>query len=278
MPTSLERLGPLHAIVDVDVARRAGWTALDLAAAYLNGGARLVQVRAKSVSGAAFLDLASRIGRIAHAAGALVIVNDRADIARLSASDGVHVGQDDLAPSAARAILAARGESLASHRDGRGASLARRDDQEYREYLREEQRSQRGCIARRMQSDFHHGLPGPNAVIGLSTHTETQIDAAISEPVTYIAVGPVFETSTKATGYEAVGLDRVRYAARHLRGAPTTPLPRLVAIGGITLDRAVEVLEAGADAVAVITDLIATGDPERRVRAYLARLAEMGRV
>ena len=224
MPTSLERLGPLHAIVDVDVARRAGWTALDLAAAYLNGGARLVQVRAKSVSGAAFLDLASRIGRIAHAAGALVIVNDRADIARLSASDGVHVGQDDLAPSAAR------------------------------------------------------GLLGPHAVIGLSTHTETQIDAAISEPVTYIAVGPVFGTSTKATGYEAVGLDRVRYAARHLRGAPTTPLPGLVAIGGITLDRAVEVLEAGADAVAVITDLIATGDPERRVRAYLARLAEMGRV
>ena len=54
--------------------------------------------------------------------------------------------------------LAARGESLASHRDGRGAPLARRDDREYREYLREEQRRQRGCIARRMQPDFHHGL------------------------------------------------------------------------------------------------------------------------
>ena len=67
--------------------------------------------------------------------------------------------------------LAARGESLASHRDGRGALLARRDDQEYREYLREEQRGQargpqrgsrvgveRGCVARRMQPDFHHGL------------------------------------------------------------------------------------------------------------------------
>jgi hypothetical protein len=54
--------------------------------------------------------------------------------------------------------LAARGESPASHRDGRGASLARRDDREYREYLSEEQRSQRGCIARRMQPEFHHGL------------------------------------------------------------------------------------------------------------------------
>src|SRR5204862_2606010 len=54
--------------------------------------------------------------------------------------------------------IAARGESVASHRDGRGASRARRDDREYREYLREEQRSLRGCIARRMQPDFHHGL------------------------------------------------------------------------------------------------------------------------
>ena len=56
--------------------------------------------------------------------------------------------------------LAARGESPASHRGRRGAPLARRDDREYREYLREEQRSQRGCIAGRMQPDFHHGLPG----------------------------------------------------------------------------------------------------------------------
>jgi hypothetical protein len=58
----------------------------------------------------------------------------------------------------AQRAAAALGESLASHRDGRGASLARRDDREYREYLREEQRSQRGCIARRMQPDFYHGL------------------------------------------------------------------------------------------------------------------------
>jgi len=61
---------------------------------------------------------------------------------------------------AGRSRLAARGESPASHRDGRGAPEARRDDREYREYLREEQRSLRGCIARRMQLDFHHGLLG----------------------------------------------------------------------------------------------------------------------
>ena len=54
--------------------------------------------------------------------------------------------------------LAARGESPASHRGRRSAPMTRRDDREYREYLREEQRSQRGCIAGRMQLDFHHGL------------------------------------------------------------------------------------------------------------------------
>src|SRR2546427_4190455 len=59
--------------------------------------------------------------------------------------------------------LTAHGESLASHRDGRGAPPARRDDREYREYLSEEQRSRRGCIARRMQPDFHHGLSGPSS-------------------------------------------------------------------------------------------------------------------
>src|SRR5687768_11285824 len=57
-----------------------------------------------------------------------------------------------------RGRLTARGEIAASHPDGRGAPLARRDDREYREYLREEQRRQRGCIARRMQPGFHHGL------------------------------------------------------------------------------------------------------------------------
>src|SRR6266849_3955844 len=105
MSTFLEHAGFLNAIVDVDVAQRAGWTPRDLVAAYLDGGARFLQIRAKSLSGAAFLDLASRIREIAHAAGAIVVVNDRADIARLSGADGVHLGQDDLTALAARAVV-----------------------------------------------------------------------------------------------------------------------------------------------------------------------------
>ena len=72
--------------------------------------------------------------------------------------------------------LAARGESLASHRDGRGAPSARRDDREYREYLREEPRSQRGCIARRMQPDFFHGLLDERSRDGRSAEASRYVD------------------------------------------------------------------------------------------------------
>jgi thiamine-phosphate pyrophosphorylase len=90
-----------------------------------------------------------------------------------------------------------------------------------------------------------------------------QIDAAAAEPISYIAVGPVFGTRTKNTGYDAVGLALVAEAALRSRGRP------VVAIGGITLARAPEVIAAGASSVAVISDLLTDGDPAERVAAYL---------
>ena len=221
MKTSWDYVGRLCAIVDVEVAERAAWSPTDLTTAYLKGGARFLQLRAKSLSGSQFLDLASNICDLAHSAGAGVIINDRADVARLSGADGVHVGQDDLPPLAVRTIV------------------------------------------------------GTESMIGLSTHTEPQIESAIQQPIDYIAIGPVFGTSTKATGYAAVGLERVRYVSAQMWRRPLglrTGDLGVVAIGGITLDCAADVINAGATAVAVITDLIATGDPEARVRAYLARL------
>jgi len=74
-------------------------------AAAVRAGGRLVQVRAKAASDAAFLALAREAVSAARAEGGLVLVNDRADIARLAAADGVHVGQDDLTPADARAVL-----------------------------------------------------------------------------------------------------------------------------------------------------------------------------
>ena len=107
---------------------------------------------------------------------------------------------------------------------------------------------------------------GNDAVVGLSTHSRSQVDLAGRESVSYIAVGPVFATRSKETGYQPVGLELVRYAATHW------PQSIIVGIGGITLDRASSVIEAGANAVAVISDLLTHGDPERRTRAYLERL------
>lgn len=104
-------------------------------------------------------------------------------------------------------------------------------------------------------------LLGPDAIVGVSTHDREQVDRALAGAASYVAVGPVYGTATKDTGYTARGLDLVRYAAG--RGKP------IVAIGGITLARAPAVLAAGASSLAVITDLL-SGDPEARARAFLA--------
>lgn len=108
---------------------------------------------------------------------------------------------------------------------------------------------------------------GPASILGLSTHTREQWDAAMREPVSYIAIGPAFGTATKTTGYDAVGLAVVKDAstAAAAQGLPT------VAIGGITLENAPSAIEAGASAVAVISDLM-EGDPESRCRAFLRTL------
>ena len=204
----------LYVICDADACAAAGWTLVDCACACLDGGGRFLQVRAKHMAGGALLEAASAIVRRAEEVGAIVIVNDRADIARLSGAAGVHVGQDDLGPAAVRAVA------------------------------------------------------GSDAVVGLSTHTADQLETALREPITYVAFGPLFGTATKTTGYEPVGLERVRQASARAaaRGVP------LVAIGGITLDRAASAIAAGAQAVAVISDVLATGDPASRVRQFLAAL------
>ncbi len=108
------------------------------------------------------------------------------------------------------------------------------------------------------------GIVGPDAIVGLSTHDRAQVDAALATDASYVAVGPIFSTATKETGYTARGLELVSYAAG--RGKP------VVAIGGITLERAPSVVAAGASAVAVISDILAGDDAEARVRAFLAAL------
>jgi thiamine-phosphate pyrophosphorylase len=111
-------------------------------------------------------------------------------------------------------------------------------------------------------ADARH-VVGDHAIVGVSTHDHAQVDEALRTAATYLAVGPVFGTATKDTGYTARGLDLVRYAAG--RGKP------VVAIGGITLENARRVLDAGATGLAVITDLV-NGDPTARTRDFIEQL------
>jgi thiamine-phosphate pyrophosphorylase len=109
----------------------------------------------------------------------------------------------------------------------------------------------------------------PPLWVGVSTHNLDQLREADRTSADYIAIGPVFSTSTKENPDPVVGLDFVR-AARRLTRKP------LVAIGGITLETAAEVFCAGADSVAVIKDLVAVQDPAARARQFLA-VAEKSR-
>ena len=195
-----------YPIIDTDVCRQYGRDPLDVAAACLRGGARWLQLRSKHGGSGALLALTDATIMAARGTDAVVIVNDRPDIACMAGAAGVHVGQDDLGVPEVRAIV------------------------------------------------------GAAAIVGLSTHDETQVDVALQSSADYIAVGPVFATATKDTGYDARGLDLVRYAAS--RGKP------VVAIGGITLDRVATVVAAGATGIAVISDVV-RADPERRTRQFV---------
>ncbi|MBA2604652.1 MAG: thiamine phosphate synthase [Acidobacteria bacterium] len=201
-----------YPIIDTEVCASRGVDPLAAAVACFRGGARLLQVRVKGGTSAEFLSLTEEIVAAAAGTGATVIVNDRADIARLAAAGGVHVGQEDLPVESARAIV--------------GTGL-----------------------------------------VGVSTHQPRQVEEALRTSADYVAVGPVYGTLTKATGSSPRGLDLVRYAAAG--GKP------VVGIGGITLSTAPDVLEAGAASVAVISDLLSTGDIEARAGEYV-RILESG--
>ncbi|MDQ3799476.1 MAG: thiamine phosphate synthase [Acidobacteriota bacterium] len=162
----------------------------------IDGGASLIQLREKTASPREFYESAREVLALAEEKNVRVIINDRADIAFALKALGVHLGQDDLPPAAARRLL------------------------------------------------------GKNAVIGFSTHTVEQAIEAVKLPIDYIAIGPVFATGTKQNPDPIVGLEGVERVRKAVGNFP------LVAIGGITLENARDVFDAGADSVAVIGDLL----------------------
>ena len=181
----------------------------------LRGGATLIQYRNKSTNGQAMLAQARELRRITFGRARL-IMNDRTDLCLAAGCDGVHLGQEDLSPAAARSILAS------ALPDASG---------EEREWW-----------------------------IGFSTHNLQQVADAEQFPVNYIAVGPVFATASKANPDSVIGLEGVRQA----RGVTSKPL---VAIGGITRENCRQVMEAGANSVAVIADLVES--PSKATEQFL---------
>jgi len=110
-------------------------------------------------------------------------------------------------------------------------------------------------------------LMGDSRIIGFSTHSLEQALAADSAPVDYIAIGPLFQTRTKDKPDPVVELETVT----EIRRMVAKPL---VGIGGIRLETAASVIEAGADSVAVISDLLSARDISERTRSFLTRLGE----
>jgi thiamine-phosphate pyrophosphorylase len=210
----LFKLPKLYPITDW---RLSGLSHAEQVARLIEGGATLIQLREKHLSPREFYREADDALRIARGRGVRLVINDRADIALALGADGVHLGQDDMPPEAARVLL------------------------------------------------------GERAIIGFSTHSVEQAIEAARLPVTYVAIGPVFATSSKERPDPVVGLEgvlRVREAVG--RGLP------LVAIGGITCENARSVLDAGADCVAVIGALVAVGDGSEiasRTRRFLNAFA-----
>lgn len=192
-----------YPILDPEIAVRNGIDPVIAAEQILEGGATILQFRHKGFFSREVFAQLERVAELCRDVRALFVVNDRADLAAITGA-ALHLGQDDLAPTAARKIV------------------------------------------------------GAETLIGFSTHNESQLRAAADEPANYLALGPIFGTSSKNNPDPVVGLDTLR------RLRPLTNRP-LVAIGGITRANAPSVLAAGADSVAIIGDLFA-GDGSLRAR------------
>ena len=98
--------------------------------------------------------------------------------------------------------------------------------------------------------------------LGVSTHSHEELEIALAAEPDYVALGPIYETKLKKMKWDPQGLDRIAEWKRSI------PCP-LVAIGGITVERAADVLAAGADSLAVVTDIVTADDPETRIAAWL---------
>ncbi|OYT68876.1 MAG: thiamine phosphate synthase [Armatimonadetes bacterium JP3_11] len=178
----------------------------------LEGGARIIQLRDKRSTTRQLVQRGQELRALTRPYEALLIINDRLDVALAVEADGVHLGQDDLP-----------------------VALARQ-------------------------------LAGEKFIIGASAETVEEARHAEAEGANYLGVGPMFATATKPDAGAPVGPERLRA----IKQAVTIPV---FGIGGITLQNAAQVLEAGADGICVISAIMGAADPAEATRQFLAMLA-----
>jgi thiamine-phosphate pyrophosphorylase len=185
---------------------------VQLAKALFSGGARLVQIRNKKAAARELLQQVESVLALAPP-DARVVVNDRVDVALISGAAGVHLGQTDLPPAAARQSLS------------------------------------------------------PERIVGFSTHNMEQALEADKLPVDYIAVGPIFATLSKENPDPVVGVEELARIVQSVQKP-------VVAIGGIRMENARDVMRTGAQAVAVIHSVLSASNIAERVRQWLQVLNE----
>lgn len=207
----LAELLRLIVITDRDLAAPRGGVGSVVATA-LDAGARAVQLRMKEAGAGEILRAAARLRPMTRAAGALLFVNDRVDVALAAGADGVHLGPRDLPVDA---VAEAVGDDL---------------------------------------------------LVGFSTDEPGKARRAEAAGADYIGCGTVYPSDTKPDAGEVIGVRRLDEVARAVR------IP-VVAIGGITAERAAEVARTGAAGTAVISAVMGAGDPGRAVRALLRPFA-----
>ncbi|MFL5626808.1 MAG: thiamine phosphate synthase [Ktedonobacteraceae bacterium] len=187
----------LHVLTDHQWAR--GRDIVTVATAALNGGATIIQLRNKVASTRVLIEEGQALRALTRERDALLIINDRIDVALAVEADGAHVGQEDMPAILARQLL------------------------------------------------------GPERILGVSVANIEEAGAAVAAGADYLGVGPIFPSVGKADAGPATGLHLLtELAARY-----QTPL---VAIGGITVENATEVMRAGAVGVAVITAIVYAED------------------
>lgn len=104
--------------------------------------------------------------------------------------------------------------------------------------------------------------------LGLSTHDETELDNALQHKPDYVALGPIYETTLKKMRFAPQGLERITAWKLRIGDMP------LVAIGGIKLEQAAAIFAAGANSIAVVSDVTMNADPDARVRAWLGQYSQ----